>query len=163
MDKSFPCCKHWNLSSWFAVCWTSKPGSVLIFSMYLILMLSTSLPKLIIFKVLISHLWLVATAMDRTAQEPQFVIFLYVLFFLLEFGANIAKQRSYLNKCVIYFNFLLPHHVTCGILVLQPGTKPASPALEAQSLNCWTARKVHKCVVCILNIYHRNWQLLWSR
>ena len=89
-------------------------------------MLSTSLPKLIIFKVLISHLWLVATAMDRTAQEPQFVIFLYVLFFLLEFDANIAKQRSYLNKCVIYFNFLLPHHVTCGILVLQPGTKPAS-------------------------------------
>ena len=84
-------------------------------------------------KVLSSRLWLVVTALDRTALEPQFVMYFYVLFFLLEFHAGLAKQGSYLNKSVIYFNFLLPHHLTCGILVLQPGIKPASPALEAQS------------------------------
>ena len=32
--------------------------------------------------------------------------------------------------------------VTCGILVSWPGIKPASPALEAQSLNLWTTRGV---------------------
>ena len=30
----------------------------------------------------------------------------------------------------------------CGILVPQPGIKPTSPALEAQSLNLWTTREV---------------------
>ena len=29
-----------------------------------------------------------------------------------------------------------------GILVLQPGIKPVPPALEARSVNHWTARKV---------------------
>ena len=30
----------------------------------------------------------------------------------------------------------------CGILVPQPGIKPAPPALEVQSLNQWAAREV---------------------
>ena len=33
-------------------------------------------------------------------------------------------------------------HMACGILVPQPGTKPTPPALEASSLNSWTAREV---------------------
>ena len=32
--------------------------------------------------------------------------------------------------------------MACGILVPQPGFEPAPPALEAQSLNHWTAREV---------------------
>ena len=33
-------------------------------------------------------------------------------------------------------------HVTCGILVPQPGTEPAPLTLEAQRVNHWTAREV---------------------
>ena len=32
--------------------------------------------------------------------------------------------------------------MTRGILVLQPGIKPVPPAMEARSLNHWTAREV---------------------
>ena len=32
--------------------------------------------------------------------------------------------------------------MACGILVSQPGIKPVPPALEAWSLNHWTAREV---------------------
>ena len=35
-----------------------------------------------------------------------------------------------------------PHSTACGILVPQPGIEPVPPALEAQSLNHWTAREV---------------------
>ena len=31
--------------------------------------------------------------------------------------------------------------VTCGILISQPGMEPMPPALEAQSLNHWTAQE----------------------
>ena len=31
--------------------------------------------------------------------------------------------------------------VTCGILISQPGKEPMPPALEAQSLNHWTAQE----------------------
>ena len=34
------------------------------------------------------------------------------------------------------------HPVTCGILVPQPETESTLPALEALSLNHWTAREV---------------------
>ena len=37
--------------------------------------------------------------------------------------------------------FFFGHHVACGILVLQPGIEPMPPALEAWSLNHWTARE----------------------
>ena len=39
-----------------------------------------------------------------------------------------------------YFIFWL-YCTACGILVPQPGIEPVSPAVEAQSLNHWTARK----------------------
>ena len=39
-----------------------------------------------------------------------------------------------------YFFWLRP--VACGILVPQPGTEPMPPAVEAWSLNHWTAREV---------------------
>ena len=32
--------------------------------------------------------------------------------------------------------------MACGILVLQPGMKPVSPALEAWSLKHWTTREI---------------------
>ena len=35
-----------------------------------------------------------------------------------------------------------PHCWTRGILVPQPGTKPARPAVEVRSLNNWTSREV---------------------
>ena len=33
--------------------------------------------------------------------------------------------------------------MACGILVTPQGIKPVPPALEAQSLNCWTTREMH--------------------
>ena len=39
------------------------------------------------------------------------------------------------------FTFWL-HHAAFGILVLQPEIEPVPPAVEAQSLNHWTAREV---------------------
>ena len=41
-----------------------------------------------------------------------------------------------------FFLIFWPHNTACGILVPRPGIKPACPALEAQSLNHWTTRKV---------------------
>ena len=38
--------------------------------------------------------------------------------------------------------FFLVHHMACGILVPRPGIKPASPAVEAWSLNHMTTREV---------------------
>ena len=45
---------------------------------------------------------------------------------------------------LILFHFILFHFFgrACGILVPWPGIEPASPALEAWSLNHWTAREV---------------------
>ena len=40
-----------------------------------------------------------------------------------------------------HFVFWL-HHAACRVLVPQQGIKPASPALEAQSLNRWTTKEV---------------------
>ena len=39
--------------------------------------------------------------------------------------------------------FFFVHCAACKILVLQPGIKPASPAVEAWSLNHWTTGKSH--------------------
>ena len=57
-----------------------------------------------------------------------------------------VKMVSFI-LCIFYHGFKIffifwPCHVACGILVPQPGIKPTLPALEAQSLNHWTARKV---------------------
>ena len=42
--------------------------------------------------------------------------------------------------------FFWPSCTVCGILVPRPGITPAPPALEAQSLNYWTAREVLSCL-----------------
>ena len=44
---------------------------------------------------------------------------------------------------LFFFNFYLFFgRAACGILVAQTGIEPAPPALEARSLNHWTAREV---------------------
>ena len=56
---------------------------------------------------------------------------------------------NYTLKMVRMINFMLclflsfwPRCVGCRIFVPQPGMEPLPPAVEAQSLNQWTARKV---------------------
>ena len=39
--------------------------------------------------------------------------------------------------------------MACGILAPQPGIEPAFPALEAWSLNHWTAREVSPYIVIL--------------
>ena len=41
-----------------------------------------------------------------------------------------------------FYLFIWPCHAACRILVPRPGIKPGPPAVEAQSLNHWTAREV---------------------
>ena len=42
-----------------------------------------------------------------------------------------------------FFIFIFwPHHAAHGILVPQPGMEPTPPAVEAWSVNYWTAREV---------------------
>ena len=43
---------------------------------------------------------------------------------------------------IISIFFFWPHCAACGILVPQPEVEPVAPALEARSLNHWTAREV---------------------
>ena len=50
----------------------------------------------------------------------------------------------YVHFIHFIFNFIFwLHPVTCGILVPRPGIEPVPPAVEARSLNHWTAREVH--------------------
>ena len=55
-----------------------------------------------------------------------------------------TQTLDLLDKDFIYLFIYLfwPHYTAHGILVRQPGTEPATPALEAQSLNHWTTREV---------------------
>ena len=56
------------------------------------------------------------------------------------------------NPQPIYDNFLFwLCQAACGILVFWPGIEPMTPALEAQSLNHWTAREVPPTANIILN------------
>ena len=59
------------------------------------------------------------------------------------------SSKASILRCSAFFIFLKiflfifwPCCVACGILVPRPGIEPASPALEAQSLNPLTAREV---------------------
>ena len=52
---------------------------------------------------------------------------------------------------VLFFIFW-PYHTAWGILVLQPATEPAPPALEAQSFNHWTTRDVFSYVDVLLYV-----------
>ena len=59
-----------------------------------------------------------------------------------------------------YFYFLLyfifwPCHMACGILVPQPGTKTTPPAVEAWSVNHWTAGEDP----CFLTKMYCEWNL----
>ena len=47
---------------------------------------------------------------------------------------NFLKGFTYL--------FIFSPCTACGVLVLQPGITPVTPALEAQSTDQWTSREV---------------------
>ena len=52
------------------------------------------------------------------------------------------EQLQYSHNLFGFFGGFLPHCTACGILVPQPRIEPMPPAVEAQSLNHWTAREV---------------------
>ena len=60
---------------------------------------------------------------------------------VLEWGA-IAFSTVSPTHTLFFFFFFFFGHMACRILVPRPGIKPLPPALEAQSLNHWTAREV---------------------
>ena len=69
---------------------------------------------------------------------------------------NNILGESFLCVCVFKKKFW-PHSVAYGTLVPQPGIELMSPALEAWSLNHWTAREVPKdfnLKTTFLNILH---------
>ena len=51
----------------------------------------------------------------------------------------------WLSFCFLFFFWL--HHVVCGILVPWSGIEPVAPAVEAWSLNHWTARQVPRLLL----------------
>ena len=65
----------------------------------------------------------------------------------------------------IFKNFLFlcfwPHFTACGILAPWPEIKPIPPALEAQSLNHWTAREVPN-LLSSLGLLEGVWLALFS-
>ena len=46
------------------------------------------------------------------------------------------------QTCILFCFVFWPCHAACRILVPWPGIEPMPPAVEAQSLNHWTAREV---------------------
>lgn len=58
----------------------------------------------------------------------------------------VTKPNASLIKPMFYaFSFLFPfwpQYMAYRILVSQPEIEPVPPAVEAQSLNCWTAREI---------------------
>ena len=46
------------------------------------------------------------------------------------------------------------HPAACGILVPQPGIELMSPAVEAQSLNCWTIEEVPDSLLFLGLFWH---------
>ena len=67
--------------------------------------------------------------------------FISILYTLI---LNICKQILFgsINYFHHFWIFFWLHFAACGTLVLQAGTEPLPHALEAQSLNHWTAREV---------------------
>ena len=81
------------------------------------------------------------------ARKPPCTMFLpqRVLFFLREYYNRTWCRLGFLSS--FFFFFLLffwrfSGHAACGILVPPPGIKSTFPALEGQSPNLWTTRKV---------------------
>ena len=71
-----------------------------------------------------------------------------------EWGKECGK-RDIVQEWGANFNFLFfgQHCPACGILVPQPRLKPAPPALEAQSLNPWTAREVPQILNKVVSLW----------
>ena len=63
-------------------------------------------------------------------------------FFRFFWRGPFLKSLLNLLRYCFCFLFWFFGHEACGILVPQPGIKPAPPALEVQSPNHWTAREV---------------------
>ena len=61
-----------------------------------------------------------------------------------EAGPN-KTSYSLCFTCFFYLLIFWPRPAACGILTPQPGMEPTPPALEARSLNYWTAREVPTC------------------
>ena len=76
--------------------------------------------------------------LDPTSRGP---FLLQVLPLLVEIAANTVIKRGIGRTAHFFFLFWL-HHTAYGTLVPLPGIEPAPLALEAQSLNHWTAREV---------------------
>ena len=69
----------------------------------------------------------------------------------MNMGVIISLQDPVLNFFLVFKKkFFWPHSMACGILIPQPGIKLMSPAVEARSLNHWTAREVPSI---IFNVY----------
>ena len=61
-------------------------------------------------------------------------------------ATEVMCQDVYRNTIFIFiylFTFW-PRYTACGILVPRPGSEPVPPALEARSLNHWTAREAQE-------------------
>ena len=63
--------------------------------------------------------------------------------FHLRFFLTLFLFLFIFKKISFYFT-LWPRHAACGILVPRLGIEAVPPAVEAQSLNHWTAREVHE-------------------
>ena len=50
--------------------------------------------------------------------------------------------------------------MACGSLLSQPGIEPTPPALEARSLNHWTAREVQNLVLNTRSVLSKAYVLL---
>ena len=82
-----------------------------------------------------------SATLDKSSSFPRFRFPTYKW---SEGSSAAAGQRALpvcQALCRVSF-FFWPCRTACGILVPQPGIEPASPALEAQSLDHWTTREV---------------------
>ena len=69
---------------------------------------------------------------------------LHCFFFFFKISSDVDHFKSLLNllQYCFCFMFWIFGQEACGILVPQPGIKPAHPCSERQSLNHWTIREV---------------------
>ena len=83
--------------------------------------------------------WIFNLSITKIVMKLSFFFFLY----LCLHGFCTFKKILTLEQLVLgfFFSFRSPC-AACKILVPQPGIEPLSPAVEAQSLNRWTAREV---------------------
>ena len=70
---------------------------------------------------------------------------------------------------LIYSFLPWPHCLACGVLDLRPGTEAMPPAVEAQSLNHWTAREISSSLLLQLQsldqwlaLIMKNWYYFYG-